>query len=132
MRSSPRESIAVARYIRSADVVDRAELGFDVIDSYQRRGIGTMLLGALGVAGSVAGVAQFTAEMLNENTPMRAVLAKAHATFAFAEPGLVSAELDVTAAVRLLPPSLRTKLAMAVRDVVTAAGLALAHPEGQV
>jgi CRP-like cAMP-binding protein len=128
----PQESIAVARYIRSVDSVDRAELGFDVIDPYQGRGIGTMLLGALGVAGLAAGVAQFTAEMLYENTPMRAVLAKADATFKFAEPGVVAAELDVAAAAGLVPPSLRTDLAMAVRDVVTAAGLALAHPEGQV
>jgi CRP-like cAMP-binding protein len=124
----PERSIAAARYIRDADVVDRAELGFDVVDAFQGRGIGTLILGALAVAATAAGITQFTAEMLYENAPMRAVFAKAHARFEFAEPGVVAAQIDVAAAADLVPPSLRADLAVATRDVVTAAGLALAHP----
>jgi len=64
---------------------------------------------------------------LSDNAPMRAVLAKAKATFAFDEPGVSRAELSVeNAALRLSDPLYR-ELQSAARDVVTAAGLALAH-----
>jgi CRP-like cAMP-binding protein len=116
----PAQSIATGRYVRWVDDPSRAELGFDVVDSYQGRGIGTLLLGALGVAAIAADIGAFHAEMLNENAPMRAVFAKAGATFSFAEPGVVEADLEPNAAATLLPPALRADLAASVRDVVTA------------
>jgi CRP-like cAMP-binding protein len=124
----PDAGVATARYVRSADAPGRAEIAFGVIDAEQGRGIGSLLLGAVGVAGVAAGIERFTASLLQTNSAMRAVLAKADATFGFSEPGVVTAELDVSAAADLLAPDLRRELDAAVHDVVTAAGLALTNP----
>lgn len=123
----PEAGLATARYVRSADAPGRAEVAFGVVDAEQGRGIGALLLGALGAAGQAAGVERFTASLLHTNEPMKAVLAKADATFEFSEPGVITAELDVAAAADLLEPDLRRELDAAVHDVVTAAGLALTN-----
>jgi ribosomal protein S18 acetylase RimI-like enzyme len=49
---------------------DRAEIAFMIIDAYQGRGIGRMLLQHLAVIAKDAGIRQFVAEVLPENTPM--------------------------------------------------------------
>lgn len=60
--------IGGARYVLIAD--DKAEVAFTVIDAFQRKGLGTVLLRHLvGIARS-KGVRQFVAEVLAENRPM--------------------------------------------------------------
>lgn len=49
---------------------DRAEVAFAIIDAYQGKGIGRMLLRHLIGIGRAAGLRQFVAEVLPENTPM--------------------------------------------------------------
>jgi CRP-like cAMP-binding protein len=120
--------LAIARYVRSADAPDHAEVAFGVVDAQQSRGIGALLLGALGVAGLAAGIERFTATMLQDNAAMKTVFAKAGARFGFVEPGVVGTELDVATAADLLEPGLRHELDRSVHDVVTAAGLALTRP----
>jgi protein lysine acetyltransferase len=124
---TPTEGWATARYVRRRDIADCAELAFAVKDAVQGRGLGSLLLGAIGAAASVGGIRAFTATLLSDNAPMRAVLAKANATFAFEEPGVTGAELSVQSASSLLDDALCGELQSAVRDVVTAAGLALTH-----
>ncbi len=125
---APTDGWAIARYIRRRATPDCAELAFAVKDAHQGRGLGILLLGAIGAAASVGGLRDFTATLLSDNTPMKAVLAKANATFAFDEPGVTRAELTVQNATSLLSEALCRELQSAARDVVTAAGLALTHP----
>src|SRR6266516_949201 len=84
----PGESgVASARYIRERDARDTAEVALAVIDDYQGRGLGTLLLGALAVAARESGIRHFRARVLSDNAPMRAVLRRAGARLDFAEPG---------------------------------------------
>jgi RimJ/RimL family protein N-acetyltransferase len=117
--------LGVARYIRDTDTPDQAEVAIAVTEGHQGRGLGSLLLGAIGVAASAAGIERFVATVQTDNDPMRAVFSKTGATTAFSEPGVVRAELDTTAAAALLEPILRAALDAATRDIVTAAGLAL-------
>ena len=123
----PTDGWATGRYIRRRDIADRAELAFAVKDEHQGRGLGSLLLGAIGAAASVGGIRDFTATLLSDNAPMRAVLAKANATFAFDEPGVTRAELSVQNTTSRLGDALCRELQSAARDIVTAAGLALTH-----
>lgn len=123
-----RHGVATARYIRLADDPASADLAFGVADDLQGRGIATTLLGALAAAASSAGINRFVAEVLLDNAPMRAVFAKVGATWKHLEPGVVSTSFSVSVARSLVDEPLRSELAGSVRDVVTAAGLALATP----
>jgi len=66
--SGKRALIGSSRYI----VVQpgRAEVAFTVIDAYQRMGIGSVLLHHLALIGEQAGVKEFIAEVLADNTAM--------------------------------------------------------------
>jgi CRP-like cAMP-binding protein len=124
---APTDGWAVVRYVRRRDTADSAELAFAVKDAHQGRGLGTLLLGAIGAAASVGGIRDFTATLLSDNAPMRAVLAKANATFEFDEPGVTRADLSVQDATSQVDEALCRELQSAARDIVTAAGLALTH-----
>ena len=119
---------AQGRYIRRGDDREVADIAFDVFDEYQGRGLATMLLGALAVAASNAGIIRFVADVLYENHAMLAVLRKAHATWRHDQPGVVRASTDVSVAASLLDGVLRSEFARAARPVVTAAGLADTPP----
>jgi GNAT superfamily N-acetyltransferase len=66
--------IGAGRYI--ATQPGAAELAFAVIDEYQGRGIGTLLLKHLAIVARESGVQQLTAEVLPENAPMLAMFRK--------------------------------------------------------
>jgi CRP-like cAMP-binding protein len=121
-----RPGVAVARYIRRVTEPEVAEMAFTVVDEYQGRGLGTLLLGALGLAGAVAGVERFAAEVLADNAPMRAVLDKAGAQWALSEPGVVATEVAVAPLAQLLDTALAEQLGASILDIATAAHLALA------
>jgi protein lysine acetyltransferase len=118
--------IASARYVRERDNRDIAEVAFAVIDAYQGRGLGTLLLGALAVAARENGVTRFRARLLSDNAAMRAVLRRAGARMDFAEPGVLETLMDVPAFGHGLP-DLATANALrdTARSVVVAADLAL-------
>jgi protein lysine acetyltransferase len=118
--------VASARYIRERDARETAEVAFAVIDDYQGRGLGTLLLGALAVAARENGVRRFRARLLSDNAPMRAVLRRAGARMEFTEPGVLETVVDVPAFGEGLP-DLATANALrdTTRDVVVAADLAL-------
>jgi CRP-like cAMP-binding protein len=119
--------VAIARYQRLADDPLVAEAAWTVIDEHQGRGLGTLLLGALATAAAAAGIQRLKAEVLSDNRPMRAVLAKADATWSSVEPGVVETEVDVGRARAVLDEDTVRRIEAAVREIVTAAGLALAH-----
>jgi CRP-like cAMP-binding protein len=124
----PRTGLATARYVRHESDHDLAEVAFGVVDHFQGRGIGTFLLGAIGVAAAEAGIRRIEGYVLEDNTPMRAVFAKAGGVSAFDEPGVIRVEVDPVAAADLLPSGPRHELQGAVHDIVTAASLALMAP----
>jgi CRP-like cAMP-binding protein len=118
--------VASARYIRDRDAPDIAEVAFSVIDDYQGRGLGTFLWGALAVAATVNGVHRFRANVLAENEPMRAILHRAGAHMAFAEPGVLETVVDVPAfGGGLSDLATAEALRSAAREIVAAADLAL-------
>ncbi len=116
--------LATARYVRT-DNPSTAEVAFATTDDNQGRGIGTVLLGALGVAAQQAGVEHLIAHVLEENAAMRAVFAKASGTAKRDEPGVLAVTLDPADASELIAPPLRATIISAVRDIVTAASVAL-------
>lgn len=124
------QGVATARYVRLRDDPTSAEVAFGVVDAYQGRGLGTLLLGALAAAATNAGIERFVAEVLIDNLPMRAVFDKAGARWGRGEPGVVGATMEVAAAGRLIDEQLFEALRAASREVVTGGGLALVRPAG--
>lgn len=122
------EPLGVGRFIRLRRDPTTADLAFGIRDAHQGRGIGTLLLGALGAAAPAAGVRTFTADVLHENAAMRRVLDKAGARFRREEPGVVHTAFPADAAAALLEPALASAVEEAAHDIVTAAGLALIGP----
>jgi GNAT superfamily N-acetyltransferase len=64
------EGVGVARYVRSAVRPDTAEVAVAVVDAWQGRGLGTLLLQAIGVRARDERVRTFTALMLASNHEM--------------------------------------------------------------
>lgn len=87
--------VADARYVRSDEDPAVAEVAFIVADDYQGRGIGSFLMDALIVAAQVGGVRRFTARLLADNAPMRAILDRFDGEWEHDEPGVVTTVFDV-------------------------------------
>lgn len=119
------EGVGIGRYIRGPGG-GPAEVAFTILDDVQGRGVGTTLLGAIGVAAREAGVGELVAYVMEDNAPMRAVFAKAGGVTRYDEPGIVHVTVDPARAAGLLEPGVASEAASAVHDVVTAASIALA------
>jgi GNAT superfamily N-acetyltransferase len=65
------EALGVARFIRDRERPTVAEAAIVVVDDWQRRGIGKLLLARLGMAARERGITHFTADVLATNTGMR-------------------------------------------------------------
>jgi RimJ/RimL family protein N-acetyltransferase len=62
--------VGVARFIRNPRERAQAEVAVTVIDSWQRQGLGTVLLRELARRAAQEGIRYFTAEILADNQPM--------------------------------------------------------------
>ena len=87
--------VADARFVRDEDDPTGAEVAFIVGDDYQGRGIGTFLMGALAVAATYHGVQRFSARVLTDNHPMRAILDHFGAIWGRDDPSVVTTIIDV-------------------------------------
>jgi CRP-like cAMP-binding protein len=87
--------VADARFVRDEIDPSVAEVAFIVGDAYQGRGVGTFLMGALAVAADYHGVQRFTARVLSDNLPMRAILDRFHAVWHRDDLGVVTTVIDV-------------------------------------
>jgi Acetyltransferase (GNAT) family len=88
----------VARFIRNPREPDEAEVAVTVVDSWQRRGLGTTLLREMVQRAAEEGIRHFTAEILAENRPMLTLahwLGHAETTY---HGSTVSARIDLPAA----------------------------------
>ena len=82
----PTEAVGSARYIRVDDPAS-AQIAFGVAEDWQRRGVASVLIAALGAAAQVNGITEFTAEVLSENLASQALLRKFAMVFDFSEAG---------------------------------------------
>jgi GNAT superfamily N-acetyltransferase len=89
--------IGVARYVRLEDEPEVAEAAVTVIDEFQGRGLGTILLEALGEVALENGVRRFRGYLLVENRPMLELLEQLGARAEFESPGLYRVEVDLPA-----------------------------------
>ena len=90
--------VAVARFIRNSREPDRAEVAVTVIDSWQRRGLGTALLRELAQRAAQEGIGHFTAEILAENQPMLTLARRLGEAETTSQGTTVSALIDLPAA----------------------------------
>ena len=91
----PEHAIGVARYVRSKDNPEEAEAAVTVLDDYQNRGIGTLLLEALAAVALENGIKRFIGYLLVENKPMRDVLRHLGAHISVDSPGVERMEVDL-------------------------------------
>lgn len=68
------EGVGVARYVRNRERPDSAELAVTVIDDWQSRGVGTLLVEVLSARAREEGITTFTALMLASNDDVMDVL----------------------------------------------------------
>jgi GNAT superfamily N-acetyltransferase len=68
------KGVGVARFIRLEDEPDVAEVAVTVIDAWQRRGLGTLLLERLADQARSQGITHFSALISSENTAVLEVL----------------------------------------------------------
>jgi RimJ/RimL family protein N-acetyltransferase len=66
--------VGVARFVRDTATPDTAELAIVVVDAWQRRGLGTVLIRQLARRAEEVGIDHFAAEILAENTPTLALV----------------------------------------------------------
>jgi GNAT superfamily N-acetyltransferase len=64
-----RRILGVARYVRDREDPAKAEVAIEVVDDFQGRGLGTLLVEALGRRARMRGISRFTATMASENIP---------------------------------------------------------------
>ena len=88
------EPVAVARLIRRPDASASAELAITVVDDWQRRGVGELLVRLLAEIGRSLGVERFDLEALAENKGILRLLGGLGAVHALSE-GVVSGSLPV-------------------------------------
>ncbi len=89
------DPVADARFVRDQSDPTVAEIAFTVADAYQGRGIGTFLISALSIAARVNGVERFSARMLSDNAPMRAIMDHYGAVWQREDVGVITTAIDV-------------------------------------
>jgi len=106
--------VADARFVRDEVDPSTAEVAFIVGDAYQGMGVGTFLMGALAVAADYHGIQRFTARVLSDNYPMRAILDHFDAVWHRDDLGVVTTVIDVP---RPRNPPVSPELARQIRDM---------------
>lgn len=92
-----RPGAGVARYVRSPEDPAAAEAAVTVIDAYQGRGLGTLLLQVLGAVALENGIKRFRGYALEENRPIRELMLGMGASVHHDAPGMMLVEVDLPA-----------------------------------
>jgi RimJ/RimL family protein N-acetyltransferase len=91
----PPLGIGVARYVRLHDEPQVAEAAVTVVDDYQERGLGTLMLQALGAVALENGIVRFRAYSLETNRPLQELAARLGAEIHHESAGMVRIETDL-------------------------------------
>jgi len=98
------EGVAVARFVRLEDAPHVAEPAIAVIDAFQGRGLGRIMLHRLASASLERGITTWRAEFLPSNRRIRYLLSRLGSMTVLVEDGLaVSVEIQLQPA-RIVPP----------------------------
>ena len=89
--------IAVGRYVRSNEDPDSAEAAITVVDSYQGRGLGTLLLHVLAVTARDHGIKRFRSYLSSENRKMIGILKDAGSPMKVDSPGVMVSDVELDA-----------------------------------
>ena len=118
--------IGVARYVRDPDRSQVAEVAVTVVDDWQRRGVGTLLVQVLGARAREEGITAFTALMLATNEEMMHLLKQLDPIRIIdRETGTVEVEVPIPK--RGVAPALRKLIRIAAQHDVA---FPLAHRRG--
>ena len=111
------EGIGVARYVRDPERRDVAEVAVTVIDDWQGKGVGTLLLEVLAARARAEGIHTFTALMLATNDEMLDVF-KALGPIQMVDRELATVEIEMPIPEVGLSPVLKKLLRVAARNNV--------------
>lgn len=87
--------IGVARYFRLEDQPDAAEMAVAVVDDYQNRGVGSLLLHHLNRTARQHGITHFVGSVLADNRRMLDLIESAGGRYHLDEPGVLRLEIDI-------------------------------------
>jgi GNAT superfamily N-acetyltransferase len=88
-------AVGVARYVRLPEQPNVAEAAVTVVDDYHLRGLGTLLLQALGAVALENGIERFRAYSLDTNRPLRELAAGLGAEVHHEPGGMIRIEADL-------------------------------------
>src|SRR5699024_1514154 len=91
----PPPGIGFARYIRDPDKPHVAEPAIKVVDAYQGRGLGSLLLEYIMRDALANGITHFRATLLADNMPMNELFAQQDAQFSHDGLGILAAEFSL-------------------------------------
>jgi GNAT superfamily N-acetyltransferase len=103
--------VAIGRFVRDPDRLERAEVAITVADDWQRRGLGKLLLERLAERAREEGVRSFTALVSHENRGMQGLLHQLEAPAKITRVGSGVAEYEI----ELAPKGLGAQLEAALR-----------------
>jgi RimJ/RimL family protein N-acetyltransferase len=87
--------VGVARYIRHIEAPRTADVAVTVVDEYQGRGVGTLLMAMLCATARTNGVDRLSSLVLLENLAMRRLLSRLGSRFSDDGDGVLSFDLDL-------------------------------------
>jgi GNAT superfamily N-acetyltransferase len=117
----------VARFVRLADEPDVAEAAVTVVDDFQGRGLGRLLMTTLVEAAQERGVRKFRGEVLATNEPMRKLLDGAGAKGYDSGDGTIAFDVPIDAGTATVEGSLARRILSAVATSMTV-WLSRLHP----
>lgn len=95
LRDRPDEGIGVARFVRLKEEPEVAEAAITVLDEYQGKGLGMILLGLLAAAAWGVGIRMFRGYVLEENEPVRELLDQLGAQTSYDSPGVLRIDVPL-------------------------------------
>lgn len=101
--ANPPRGTGVARYVRLPDAPSVAEAAVIVVDAYQRRGIGSLLLAALSKRAAECELEHFRSYVLAENTGVIEVLRALGAIKSQAQDGVLQLDVPIYSRHQNLP-----------------------------
>jgi L-amino acid N-acyltransferase YncA len=115
------QGMAVARYIRTAGDPTVAEVAVTVLDRYQRRGVGSLLMRTLAELAIANGIRRFCAFILADNELALELAGEASASITRVEPGVVRVDVDLPTDDATMARAVRMAARLGVRAPVIAA-----------